>query len=39
MMEYILGRIISWNVKYEKVTDKCIRVYGNFEGFSVVREA
>lgn len=38
MMEYILGRIISWNVEYEKVTNKCIRVYGNFDGFSVIRE-
>lgn len=38
MMEYILGRIISWNVEYEKVTYKCIRVYGNFDGFSVIRE-
>lgn len=38
MMEYILGRIISWNVEYEKVTNKCIRVYGNFDGFSVIKE-
>lgn len=38
MMEYILGRIISWNVEYEKVTNKCIRVYRNFDGFSVIRE-
>lgn len=37
-MEYILGRIISWSVEYEKVTNKCIRVYGNFDGFSVIRE-
>lgn len=33
MMEYILGRIISWNVKYEKVSNNCIRIYGNFDGF------
>lgn len=39
MMEYILGRLISYNVKYEKVTNKSLRVYGNFKGFSVVREA
>ena len=38
MMEYILGRIISWNIEYEKVTDKSINVYGNFDGFSVIRE-
>jgi hypothetical protein len=36
-MDYILGRIISYNIKYEKVTDNTIRVYGNFNGYSVVR--
>lgn len=39
MMEYILGRLISYGIKYEKVTDNTLRVYGNFKGFSVVREA
>lgn len=39
MMDYILGRLISWNVKYEKVTNKSINVYGNFDEFSVIREA
>lgn len=39
MMEYILGRLISYGIKYEKVTDSTLRVYGNFKGFSVVREA
>ncbi len=39
MMEYILGRLVSYNVKYEKITNKSLRVYGNFKGFSVVREA
>lgn len=39
MMDYILGRLISWNVRYEKVTNKSINVYGNFDGFSVIREA
>ena len=37
-MAYILGRLISWNVKFEKVDNRCVRVYGNFDGFSVVRE-
>lgn len=39
MMEYILGRLITHNIKYEKVTNKSLRVYGNFNGFSSVREA
>ncbi len=39
MMEYILGRLISYNVKYEKVANSSLRVYGNFRGFSVVRKA
>lgn len=38
-MAYILGRLISWNIKFEKVDNKCVRVYGNFDGFSVVRES
>jgi len=38
-MTYILGRLISWNIKFEKVDSKCVRVYGNFDGFSVVRES
>lgn len=38
-MAYILGRLISWNVKFEKVDNKCVRVYGNFDGFSVIRES
>lgn len=38
-MAYILGRLISWNIKFEKVDNKCARVYGNFDGFSVVRES
>lgn len=39
MMEYILGKLIDYHVKYEKITNNTIRVYGNFVGFSVVREA
>ena len=38
-MAYILGRLLSWNIKFEKVDSKCVRVYGNFDGFSVVRES
>ena len=38
-MAYILGRLISWNIKFEKVDSKCVRVYGNFDGFSVIRES
>lgn len=38
MMDYILGRVISYGIKYEKVDNKTIRVYGNFKGFSVIRE-
>lgn len=38
-MTYILKRLISWNVKFEKVDSKCVRVYGNYDGFSVVRES
>ena len=37
-MAYILGILISWNIKFEKVDNKCVRVYGNFDGFSVIRE-
>lgn len=38
-MAYILGRLISWNIKFEKADNKCVRVYGNYDGFSVVRES
>lgn len=40
-MAYILGRLISWNVKFEKVDNLTVIVYGNFnfDGFSVVRES
>jgi hypothetical protein len=37
-MAYILKTLISWNVKFEKVNNLTVRVYGNFDGFSVVRE-
>lgn len=39
MMEYILGRLISYGIKYEKVDYQTLRVYGNFKGYSVVRYA
>ena len=38
-MAYILKRLISWNVKFEKVNNLTVRVYRNFDGFSVVRES
>lgn len=38
-MEYILGKLISWNIKFEKFDNHCVRVYGNFVGFSVIRES
>ena len=38
MMDYILGRLVSYGIKYEKVSNNTLRVYGNFKGFSVVRE-
>ena len=38
-MMYILGRLISWNVKFEKVDNGCVRVYGNFDGFAVIRKS
>lgn len=38
-MAYILGILILWNIKFEKVDNKCVRVYGNFNGFSVIRES
>lgn len=38
-MTYILERLILWNIKFEKVDSKCVRVYGNYDGFSVVRES
>ena len=38
-MEYILGRLISYGIKYEKVDYQTLRVYGNFGGYSIVRYA
>lgn len=38
-MAYILGRLISWNVKFEKVDNVTVRVYGPFDTFSIVRES
>lgn len=38
-MDYILECINAYKIKYEKVSENTLRVYGNFEGFSVVREA
>lgn len=38
-MTYILERLVSWNIKFEKIDSKCVRVYGNYDGFFVVRES
>ena len=38
-MAYILGRLISYGIKFEKIDYQTLRVYGNFEGYSVVRYA
>lgn len=38
-MGYLLDRLISWKIQYEKVDNHCVRVYGNLDGFSVVRES
>lgn len=38
-MAYILEKLISWYVKFEKVDNLTVRVYGKFDGFSVVRES
>ncbi len=37
-MEYILSRINAYGIKYEKLNEKQLRVYGNFEGFSSIRD-
>lgn len=38
-MKKIVKMLILWNIKFEIVDNKTARVYGNFDGFSVVREA
>lgn len=38
-MEYILSRINDYGIKYEKINEKQLCVYGNFKGFSSIREA
>lgn len=38
-MTYILGRLISYGIKFEKIDYQTLRVYGKFEGYSVVRYA
>lgn len=38
-MEKIVKMLILWNIKFEFVDNKTARVYGNFDGFSVVRES
>ena len=38
-MAYILGRLISHNIEFEKINNHFVKVYGNFDGFSIVRES
>lgn len=38
-MKKIVKMLALWNIKFEIVDNKTARVYGNFDGFSVVREA
>mgnify|MGYP007097164187 CR=1 FL=1 len=38
-MAYILERLTLWNVKFEKHDNHSVNVYGNFEGYSVVRDS
>lgn len=38
-MNYILQKLRSYSIRFEIVNDKCIRVYGNFNGYSVIRES
>lgn len=38
-MNYILQKLRSYNIRFEIVNNKCIRVYGNFNGYSVIRES
>lgn len=39
MMKYIFSRLAQYGVKYEQVDYQTLRVYGNFEGYSVIRYA
>lgn len=38
-MNYILRKLRSCNIRFEIVNNKCIRVYENFNGYSVIRES
>ena len=38
-MNYILQKLRSYNIRFEIVNNKCIRVYGNFNGYFVIRES
>ena len=38
MMNHILPRLSAHGIKYEKISSTALRVYGNFRGFSSVRE-
>lgn len=36
-MDFILGKLITYHVYYEKVTENTLRVYGGPDGYSIVR--
>lgn len=38
-MNYILQKLRSYNIRFEIVNNKYIRVYGNFNGYSVIKES
>ena len=38
-MDYILECLNAYKIKYEKVSEDTLRVYGNFAGFSIVKES
>lgn len=38
-MTYIEDKLKEWNIRHERVNTDTMRVYGNFEGFSVVRSS
>ena len=36
-MKYVLDKLSKYKIKYETVNNQCLRVYGNFDGYSVIR--
>lgn len=39
LMGYIENKLKEWNIRHERVNTDTILVYGNFDGFSVVRSS